>query len=54
MYSYNLLNSNVLLVILLYIVKTYHNSSFRRKFITFFLLTRINGSFYSILFAFLK
>ena len=54
MYSYNLLNSNVLLVILLYIIKTYRNSSFRRKFITSFLLSRINGSFYSILFAFLK
>ena len=54
MYSYNLLNSNMLLVVLLYIIKTYRNSSFRRKFITFFLLTRINDSFYSILFAFLK
>ena len=45
MYSYNLLNNNMLLVVLLYIIKTYRNSSFRRKFITFFLLTRINGSF---------
>ena len=54
MYSYNLLNNNMLFVILLYIIKTYHNSSFCRKFITLFLLSRINGSFYSILFAFLK
>lgn len=54
MYSYNLLNSNMLFVIQLYIIKTYHNSSFCRKFITFFLLSRINDSFYSILFAFLK
>lgn len=54
MYSYNLLNSNMLLVVLLHIIKTYCNSSFHRKFITFFLLSRINGSFYSILFAFLN
>ena len=54
MYSYNLLNNNMLFVFLLYIIKTYRNSSFSRKFITSFLLSRINGSFYSILFAFLK